>query len=600
MRNAVTFCLLLTAPLDAAPVKPAGDAEERAAALIEDAGGTVYRNHDGGAPTGVKAGARAFGKAEIDALRGCPALTWLDLREARLSGPLDLSPLRRLRGVGLLTRCLAKGFDLTLGSAVVELYIEGEGDPLPGLKPLVERIEALELSNLGEIKPEMMTLLVKMSGLTSLSFAHSTYLTEDGVKKLAELPRLRTLRFHTSPDKVPAVLAGMKELENLEVGPLSDLSFLKHMPRLRSLILHDPTANDTDLAPVAGLEKLEELLLIRALKITDKGLAHLAGLKKLRELDLVGTPIRGDGLRHVTPGLRKLRLFGTFTDEAMAEVAKMTDLEDLSLSEGRFTDKALAMLAALRRLKTFHVSLMASPGIDTPGDAGMACLRGMERLEDFALWNGGFTDKGMAHLAGCKNLRVLELGRLCIKGEGLKHLAGCAALGEVRLPYATLEDRHLGALGKLPALWNLSLYGAPIDGETLPAMPGLRRLELGATKTTDAALSRLAGCKKLEWLSLGETAVTDAGLKHAAKLSNLRELSLCGLKIGDAALLDLEPLGRLRVLNLNKTTVTDAGLKNLRTMARLRLLWLNGTKATPEGMAVLRKALPGAEVMKQY
>ena len=65
-------------------------------------------------------------------------------------------------------------------------------------------------------------------------------------------------------------------------------------------------------------------------EIADDGLANLIGLKNLRVLDLKGSDTTNDGVKHL---------------------AAMTWLTELRLNYGRFTDKALPQLAAVKSLE---------------------------------------------------------------------------------------------------------------------------------------------------------------------------------------------------------------------------------------------------------
>jgi len=100
----------------------------------------------------------------------------------------------------------------------------------------------------------------------------------------------------------------------------------------------------------------------------------------------------------------------------------------------------------------------------------------------------------------------------------------------------------------------------------------------------DGDLAHLKGLTGLRELDLGYTKITDAGLAHLKGLTGLRELNLRHTKITDAGLAHLKGLTGLRKLYLVGTQFTDAGLPHL--------LYLGDTQITGAGLADLKKALP--------
>jgi hypothetical protein len=107
-----------------------------------------------------------------------------------------------------------------------------------------------------------------------------------------------------------------------------------------------------------------------------------------------------------------------------------------------------------------------SPG---NGDAGLASIAVLERLEELQL--GGFlvTDSGLKHLEGLRSLKVLDLSSCDLTDRGVAHLRG---------------------------------------------LTGLKVLDLKRTWVTDAGLVHLKGLINLQVLDLEETQVTDAGIRE--------------------------------------------------------------------------------------
>jgi Immunity protein 26 len=102
----------------------------------------------------------------------------------------------------------------------------------------------------------------------------------------------------------------------------------------------------------------------------------------------------------------------------------------------------------------------------------------------------------------------------------------------------------------------------------------LRKLYLQSAEVTDAGLKHLTGCTGLKTLNLATRPITDAGLRHLSRLDGLDEL------------------------DLGRTRVTDAGLVHLRGLKGIKKLGLVGTQVTDQAVTALKRALPGAEILK--
>ena len=99
-------------------------------------------------------------------------------------------------------------------------------------------------------------------------------------------------------------------------------------------------------------------------------------------------------------------------------------------------------------------------------------------------------------------------------------------------------------------------------------------------------------------VNLYATRITDAGLVHLKGLTNLERLLIGGNEINDTGLAHLKQLANLERLFLDKTQITDVGLGHLKSLANLKTLGLAGTKVTDAGIAELQKALPNCKITK--
>lgn len=88
-------------------------------------------------------------------------------------------------------------------------------------------------------------------------------------------------------------------------------------------------------------------------------------------------------------------------------------------------------------------------------------------------------------------------------------------------------------------------------------------VETRTKRTSDAGLSHLASCSKLEILALHDTEVTDTGLVHLSGLTKLKQLTVYGTLFTDDAVEHLGPLQRLEMLLLDPCRLTREGKNRL-------------------------------------
>jgi hypothetical protein len=174
--------------------------------------------------------------------------------------------------------------------------------------------------------------LRNLTGLQSLRLAHLDGTTAPGFKHIEQLTRLREL-----------------ELESL---PLTDaeLSFLRHMPELRTLELEQVKLNDAGMVHLDGLVKLRNLTL-DSVPISSTALDHLRHMTHLSTLKIRKTGVQNlDAIRHLAE-LRELYIMrNPIDDDGLAPVAELVALEKLDLSHTSVTDAALKHLRKLPRL----------------------------------------------------------------------------------------------------------------------------------------------------------------------------------------------------------------------------------------------------------
>lgn len=117
---------------------------------------------------------------------------------------------------------------------------------------------------------------------------------------------------------------------------------------------------------------------------------------------------------------------------------------------------------------------------------------------------------------------------------------------------------------------------------------GLKMIDLGETRVTDAGLKELARLPNLESVYLDRTAVTDDGLIHLAGLERLAWLDLSGTKVSAKSAETLAGFKALHHLFLDGAALKAPDLARIATLARLRSLGL-GSPLPDDAMVEVSK-----------
>jgi len=184
------------------------------------------------------------------------------------------------------------------------------------------RLTKLHVGGSNHLTDRSLASISKLARLESLDFSvfGGAGVSKNGLKQLSGLTNLQTLEVNVYPDMNGAADPG---------APGLDISVLT---RLNTLELPGCSLRDADLASLAGLSRLEWLILDG--DFTEEGLWHLRNLSELKILDVRG--------------------ISCTSGEHLDELAGMAKLGDLHL-HGRVTDAALGRLSGLPSLWSLSV-----------------------------------------------------------------------------------------------------------------------------------------------------------------------------------------------------------------------------------------------------
>lgn len=234
----------------------------------------------------------------------------------------------------------------------------------------------------------------------------------------------------------------------------ADLAHISTLPSLERLYLNKTRVSDDGMKLLGGMSNLSRLTLAHT-KVGDAGIRALEKLN-LRELDIAYTKVSGNAMDALAkfPLLEKLDLAGYFprgdknlaalagaknlewlnladtmiSVEDLEEVAKITSLKKLQLSNCNIEDGAIEILKELPKLKELDLSRTK---------VNLAMLKELSKitsLEILDLNNSGIDDSLLVSLADlCPNLEVVDLKETVVTEKGVSQLAKMKSLKTIEL-----------------------------------------------------------------------------------------------------------------------------------------------------------------------
>ncbi len=411
------------------------------------------------------------------------------------------------------------------------------------------RLEGLRAS--GQMTDSLLERFSRLDHITALDLEGSKGLTDDGLRHLARLPKLRHL--------------------NLMGCSVSDrgLEVLRRLPDLESISLSWTRITDVGAANLAACENLQSVDLshtatgdgaIRALA-EKPSLHHFrsgndvtdAGLHSLHELPVFKRWQGGErrmALLDFDAGPNYLMLRGSFTDKGLAELVGLDGLFALNLDSDKLaiTGPGLAPLVGLPNLGWLAFDAT---------DHSMPYIAALPHLRFLMCQDTAAGDDGFEALSRSRSIEYIW-GRRCynLRRRGFTALAEMPALRSLSVSCKNVDDVGLSALPEFPALRELMPMDIPDDGyrhigrcdklESLILMycrdttdlatghianlPQLAKYFASYNRITDNTPEILSGIPSLEEIAFDSCAgLTNAGITALARLPRLRELRVSGM-----------------------------------------------------------------------
>lgn len=233
---------------------------------------------------------------------------------------------------------------------------------------------------------------------------------------------------------------------DLEYWPISGRGFrhLRGLP-LKDISLTGSSVKSECLKELTGLP-LNALSLAKT-SVDATGIANLTGLKNLIRLDLISCPNIDDG--------------------ALKDIGRLTNLQEIRLSNNRITDKALQYLAECKLLESIDLEHTAIT------DNGIRTICKMENIRSL----------GLSH---CSNLTPEALKLIAARFPDIRHLH----IAEMRLA----PGQFARYMKNSTNLASVNLLGVPINDEDMNILGKQRDLNfviIGGAHITDRSLANL-------------------------------------------------------------------------------------------------------------
>ena len=302
---------------------------------------------------------------------------------------------------------------------------------LTGLK----KLKTLGLTNCGITDAAIKLIAETFPDLVSLDISFNTRLTDAAATHIAKLEKLEILLLHYCDlsdfgmlrlNKLPKLRA-LDIRGNMQVGD-SGLRTLAELPALRSLKHRSTAVTDNGIEALSAakaldnleiqdfaitgqsgqyirpMEKLTSLIIFRCENFDSSGVVELKGLK-LNRLTLRGLPVDDVGMEvfRELPMLKRLYLheLPSVSDVGMLNIGYLKDLELLDIWDVPLGDKSMETIVKLSALKTLT---LRETNIS---DAGLELLLTLPKLESVKLdGNVNTTPAMIQKLSDAKKFKV--------------------------------------------------------------------------------------------------------------------------------------------------------------------------------------------------
>lgn len=218
----------------------------------------------------------------------------------------------------------------------------------------------------------------------------------DALAVLPKLTHVQSLDLGEYPvtDEVLGYAGQIKGLKSFgqtksAITPAGFLKFLEGVESLEQLTLFGDFVDDACLKRIGQMKEMKRLW-TNSKKVTSAGWAQLAGLTRMQDLHLSDTTFGDEDMRALE-GMKDLKYLGLnrtkISDAGMPSLAGLTKLHDLGFEGTRITDKGMATLKGMTELDNLYV------GMTDVTAKGLAVVPRKERMVMMRAGKGAMTAK---------------------------------------------------------------------------------------------------------------------------------------------------------------------------------------------------------------
>lgn len=410
----------------------------------------------------------------------------------------------------------------------------------------------LDGNNLTDISP-----VSGLTELTELNVMNNPDLTD--LSPLAGLTELTRINFYGSPISDYSFMAGMTKLEQVQLYDVqedTDLSFLSGMTNVKRLYTNGSNNYISDLSFLSGMTGLQELNLQVGAGLEELDLSFAANMPELTRLNIYNNGQNSVNATDLTPlaGLTKLQELSVSAEvESLAPLTGLTELRSLQLwsrngSGNYYPLTDIGALSGMTKLTTLNLEI---------GDVkDLSPISGLTGLTELQLY-GNYQVTDLRFLSGLTKLRTVRLNPYSGNGaavltslEGLENLT---ELRELRI-YSAGNLTDVAPLANLTKLTALSLpYRNYSDGEPpaleLSGLSGLTKLQELEINSSVVSLEPLRGLTDLRSLRIsGDWQNPVDNLEPLSGLEKLNSLQVYYVRAGT----DQSPVAHVKDLNITE------------------------------------------------
>ena len=406
----------------------------------------------------------------------------------------------------------------------------------------------------GEMTDAILGDVCRVDSITALDLGGSKALTDEGVRHLARLPRLKHLDLSGTgvTDRGLAVLRELLALETISLAGTAvtdaGAAQLANCHELERVNLSWTRTGDGALRALAGKQRLRHLH--SGNYVTD------AGVPLLHELPIFKSWHGGEprmALLSYDSEPNHLNLRGSLTDNGMQEMRGLEGLYGLNLDDSKLAITAAALVPLISLPNLGWLSVDAK-------DDWMPYIAAMPRLRFLGAQDTAAGDDGFVAVSKSRTIEIIW-GRRChnLRRRGFRALANMPALRGLSVSCLNVDDAGVSALPTFPALAELMPMDIPDAGyRHIGECAQLQSLVLMYCRdTTDAATEHITGLSKLSYYFNSYTTITDRTPALLSAMDSLERITFDACHaLTNAGVARLARLPKLRVLRASGRQIT--------------------------------------------